>query len=1179
VSIDINVQSGSLSVGGDLVGRDKIVNNIQNIVQRALTASEAVEQDKALESKYFAQGVQAFCERLKTRATEAAETVKGSPYKGLLEYRLSDAEIFYGRSQAIAALMGNLKRSPLTILHAESGAGKTSLVQAGIMPRLIAAGHLPIYLRPYNAEPSYAIKRLFIPDLSNVPLLATAPLRDFLKQLDGWIGADSKLYIFLDQFEEFFTQLEEPARAEFVRELAECIDDESIDVHWVLAMRTEFFGNLASFRPAIRNPFDNDLRLNRLTRQEAREVAIEPAARRGITFEFSAVDAMLDDLGGQFVPPPQIQLVCAALYEELPPDQKIITKAAYDSLGGAAGILRGHLQRVLTRDLLPEQRPVAQRTLEALISADGRRLIRPRAKLVEDLAASGQLVKPETLDTVLDQLLSSRLLRVPDAAADAAEGYEAASGLSYELTHDYLLEQIKVDPTVQARKAAQELIEQETQNYQRFKTLLSDDKLAILAPRKNELHLSDSAKKLLEQSQQAIRQRQGFVRAGIGLVVILVLLGALSFAAAIVGQGQQHTAQTQAALAGLEKVTAEAAATAAAFAQATSEDAARKAQAQSKLALDVANVAATHQAEALAAEAAAASRAEAAKEVVRNLFEKSGLVPVGRLPVQIAFDGQRLWVVNRNDSSIQSINPSTGEASPAIPIGAEIRAIAFDGTRLWVADSKGGAVYPVDPATGGVGQPVRVGSKPRALLVAGHQLWIANHGDNTVQTIDLTTDTLISPTIPVDGGPISLAYDGARVWVANYFSDTVQAIDPRTRQTGQTYHTPGPWALAYDGARLWVANYDAHTVQPINLSLDFTSDPVPVGHNPIALKFDGERVWVSCYGDNLIQAIDPQSGLSGVPIPVGILPDGMAFDGARIWVANRSNNTVQSIDAIAGDLLLPRPVADAPQALAFDGDRLWIAYPERNVVKSINRDTGAIIAIHAFGREPNKILFDGRYLWVLNHGDNTVQALDIKANKLRSPIRVAANPAALASDGTRLWVASGDENVVQVIDPAAQTVMATIAVGGGPAALAFDGRYVWVANRADQTVQAIDQTTLTTDGLTTTIGAGVSAMVFDGQRLWVANGDDDTVQSIDTATRQAEAPIAIGNNPQALAFVNKLLWIANNWSNDVQVVNPMTRQVGKSIPVGIAPIAFAFDGHRLWLANHDSKSLQYVIIR
>ncbi len=79
MSIDINVQDGNLSVSGDLVGRDKIVNNIQNIVQRALTAAEEADQELGLEAKYLAQGVGALVQRLQSVIGEPPTSETATP--------------------------------------------------------------------------------------------------------------------------------------------------------------------------------------------------------------------------------------------------------------------------------------------------------------------------------------------------------------------------------------------------------------------------------------------------------------------------------------------------------------------------------------------------------------------------------------------------------------------------------------------------------------------------------------------------------------------------------------------------------------------------------------------------------------------------------------------------------------------------------------------------------------------------------------------------------------------------------------------------------------------------------------------------------------------------------------------------------------------------------------------
>jgi formylglycine-generating enzyme required for sulfatase activity len=478
---------------GDFVGRDKIVQNIGTFVERALSAVEDARQKREFEVGLLADGVKVFAERLEALASDVSHVEAGIPYKGLLEYRLSDTELFFGRDEAIGEFLQHLERGPLTVLHAESGAGKTSLLQAGIAPRLIGSEHLPVHLRSIDVNPALAVKRAFLANLNEAPGLAAAPLREFLRQVTTVLGSKTALYIFFDQFEEFFTLLNETTRPQFVAELAECVNDRSLDVHWVLAMRTEFFGELATFRPRIRRPFENDYRLNRLTRAEAQEVVVRPASLRGIRFESGLVDTLLDHLGKDEISPPQLQLVCKALYEDLEAGETVITEALYEEAGGVSGILGEHLDRVLKREFRSEQRPIARRLLEALITSEGRRARRPREELAAELV--GQDVEDDVLEQVLGQMVDSALLRIEEVGEDRDIQV-------YELTHDYLLSRIELDPVAKARKAAQELLAQEVQTYRRYGTLLSAEKLVILEAQSEHLFPDADALNLLFRSAQ-----------------------------------------------------------------------------------------------------------------------------------------------------------------------------------------------------------------------------------------------------------------------------------------------------------------------------------------------------------------------------------------------------------------------------------------------------------------------------------------------------------------------------------------------------------------------------------------------------------------------------------------------------------------------------------------------------
>lgn len=485
---DIKDVSGKVSIAG----RD-IIKNIKTIYQRALTAAEEAARGRKIERKLLAQGVSLLVQNLSIQAGQSTEGE--SPYKGLLAYNLNEAEIFFGRKAAKKDLLKCISQDPLTILHGESGAGKSSLLQAGIAAQLIANGHLAIRLRSHNADLVEFIKRTFLPELSQVPVLAKASLREFLRQVCVILGSKVNLYLLLDQFEEFFHLFTKEERQPFLESLADCLNDSSLKVRWVLAIRAEALSDLAELESFGIGPFKNLYRLNRLSRVEAHEAIIEPAKRYGIKFEKTLIDHILDTLTTDYeVTPTQLQLVCSALTDELPED-KLLTLTYYtDHEGGTERILRDYLKRQLEH-LPAEEQASAWKVMRALITADRLRAVKTHDEIVKELKPSG--ISREQIDILLARLVERRLLTTQPTATE-----------TFELAHDYLVKEIELDPQEQALKAAQELLDQETHTYQRHKTLITAERLAVIEPYRDQLRLSTDAETLLTESQKAVKQEQ-----------------------------------------------------------------------------------------------------------------------------------------------------------------------------------------------------------------------------------------------------------------------------------------------------------------------------------------------------------------------------------------------------------------------------------------------------------------------------------------------------------------------------------------------------------------------------------------------------------------------------------------------------------------------------------------------
>src|SRR5580692_481786 len=84
------------------------------------------------------------------------------PWLGLTSFTEETREYFYGREEEVAELSRRVQRKLLTVLFGQSGLGKTSILRAGLVPRLRAQGYCPVYVRIDYArgtpEPAEQIK-------------------------------------------------------------------------------------------------------------------------------------------------------------------------------------------------------------------------------------------------------------------------------------------------------------------------------------------------------------------------------------------------------------------------------------------------------------------------------------------------------------------------------------------------------------------------------------------------------------------------------------------------------------------------------------------------------------------------------------------------------------------------------------------------------------------------------------------------------------------------------------------------------------------------------------------------------------------------------------------------------------------------------------------------------------
>lgn len=499
-SADITVtQDVGTVAGGEVTGirasRDVIARNIVNIINQALSAADEARKRRAYAEADLAMAVGEYASQLKK---DQSEKVTEIPYPGPYPYELTDSNYFYGRSRAVADLLARMRRvarrDRLVVLNGQSGMGKTSLLRAGLAPHLIEEGHLPLYVKLGHRPPDEELKRKLVPNLDRSNELCDQPLATFLRLVCKSLGSGTRLFVFWDQFEEFFLseELSDDRRRRFVEELLTCLNDEILDAHFLLSIRADQFFRLNFFRRHNQIPwiFDTGYELEPLSPEDVREILTGPVREWHITYEEGLLSTITEEIGKD-VSPASLQLVCRALYRSLEAGCTVITYGHYEKQGRVEGILRDHLSHVLdhieARLSLEEDvrtgtsvRNLANYVLVSLIERMPTTYRRQRT--MNDLLADIR-IDEDRLKSVLKELVRERLIWV---AVDESSG-EAI----YELAHDSLIDQITHNAEIADIQTVTDLLNAEVSFWQKDPAQwMSENRLAYVELQVEKLRLS-----------------------------------------------------------------------------------------------------------------------------------------------------------------------------------------------------------------------------------------------------------------------------------------------------------------------------------------------------------------------------------------------------------------------------------------------------------------------------------------------------------------------------------------------------------------------------------------------------------------------------------------------------------------------------------------------------------------
>jgi WD40 repeat protein len=288
-----------------------------------------------------------------------SEAPATNPYVGPRTFGREQAHLFFGRDQEARDLLARVVSERLLLFYAQSGAGKSSLINARLVPGLQAEGFAVLPISRVSGDfPAGAgpVDNIYLANLMTSLDQGPAPLKvegvtlsDFLAHLateDGqhWeyqptallpeaagsSRSSQRFVLVIDQFEEIITTHPErwPEREDFFRQLNRALLDDP-NLWAVLTLREDYVAALDPYAPAVFNRLRARFYMERMGVDSALDAVRRPAELAGRPFAPGVAEQLVDNLRqvrvpgqeamvpGPYVEPVQLQVVCYELWQSL----------------------------------------------------------------------------------------------------------------------------------------------------------------------------------------------------------------------------------------------------------------------------------------------------------------------------------------------------------------------------------------------------------------------------------------------------------------------------------------------------------------------------------------------------------------------------------------------------------------------------------------------------------------------------------------------------------------------------------------------------------------------------------------------------------------------------------------------------------------------------------------------
>jgi WD40 repeat protein len=388
----------------------------------------------------------------------ALAPISFGPYVGPRPFEKDEERLFFGRDREARDLISLIIANRVFILYSQSGAGKSSLLnakvitglekqQCQVLPIARVQGKLPLTLNEGQIRNIFSLNALLslrdaAPNLS-MDELSSFTIAEFIAPLYKSRDDDEEPIVLLfDQFEELFTFYEYrwKDRALLIAEIVEALS-KFPELKVVFSLREDYIAKLDSYILEFPNRLRARYLLERLPEGPATRAIVGPVETSNRRYDDGVAEAIVQDLletqsrdiqgrpvivRGEYVEPVQLQVVCSNLWSSVPADKKVITRRDLEDSGSVNQALGKFYDTSLAK--IASETHVSELEIrrwfeKALVTPAG-----TRGTVFRDTQLTAGIPNP-----VIDALENCHLIR----------GDWRAGAQWYEITHDRLLRPIR----------------------------------------------------------------------------------------------------------------------------------------------------------------------------------------------------------------------------------------------------------------------------------------------------------------------------------------------------------------------------------------------------------------------------------------------------------------------------------------------------------------------------------------------------------------------------------------------------------------------------------------------------------------------------------------------------------------------------------------------------------------